>query len=99
MIQVIVYYFLKEDFAGQFADLFRIVAPVVLREEGCLQYELFVSPYSATRFCLIEKWMTQAALDTHLSTKHLAEFRFQTSPWFEQKPLIELKTIENERNP
>jgi quinol monooxygenase YgiN len=97
MIQVIVFYSLKKDCTEQFADVFGKIAPQVLNEEGCLQYELFVSPYESTRFCLVERWMSQAALDNHLATKHLAEFRIQTGPWFDQKPAIQIKTIENER--
>ena len=97
MIQVVVFYSLKEASASIFSKEFDAVRPHVLAEEGCLQYELFVSPYSATRFCLVEKWLSQAALDKHLGTKHLSDFRLQSQPWFEQKPVIEIKTIENER--
>jgi len=97
MIQVIVFYSLKESFASIFADAFKSIGPIVGKEEGCLQYELFVSPYASTRFCLVEKWLSQAALDQHLKTKHLFEFRLLSNPWFDQKPAIEIKTIENER--
>lgn len=97
MIQVIVFYSLKEAFTTIFANAFSIIANHVRREDGCLQYELFVSPYTPARFCLVEKWLSQAALDKHLETKHLADFRLRSEPWFEHKPLIELKTIENER--
>ena len=97
MIQVIVFYSIKKDCTAQFEDVFGKIAPLVLKEEGCIQYELFVSPYETSRFCLVEKWMSQAVLDKHLATKHLAEFRIQTGQWFDQKPAIEIKTIENER--
>lgn len=97
MIQVIVYYSLKAAFAKTFADAFKTIGPSVSKEEGCLQYELFVSPYASTRFCLVEKWHSQAALDQHLKTKHLEDFRLLSNPWFDQKPVIEIKTIENER--
>jgi len=97
MIQVIVFYSLKQTFTSKFSSLFEAIAKRVRKEEGCLQYELFVSPYSATRFCLVEKWFSQTNLDKHMGTKHLADFRLQSGPWFEQKPLIEIKTIENER--
>jgi quinol monooxygenase YgiN len=98
MIQVIVFYFLKETSKNIFTDAFKTLRPKVLEEEGCLQYELFVSPYEATRFCLVEKWLSQAALDKHLGTKNLSGFRLQSEPWFEKKPIIEIKTIENERH-
>jgi quinol monooxygenase YgiN len=97
MIQVIVFYSLKNDFTGLFAAAFNTVAAHVRAENGCLQYEIFVSPYTTTRFCLIEKWASQAALDKHLATKNLAAFRLQSEPWFEQRPIIEIQNIENER--
>ena len=97
MIQVIVFYTLKETFQAIFAEAFNIIRKQVLEEEGCLQYELFVSPNKPIRFCLVEKWMSQEALDKHLKTKHLSDFRLQSEPWYQQKPVIEIKTIENER--
>lgn len=97
MIQVIVFYSIKETSATIFADAFKTIRQHVLEEEGCLQYELFVSPYLPTRFCLVEKWLSQAAIDKHLGTKNLADFRILSDPWFEKKPVIEIKTIENER--
>lgn len=97
MIQVIVFYSLKEAFSAQFTAAFKALEPHVRAEEGCLQYEVFVSPVKSTRFCLVEKWLSQEALNNHLKTKQLADFREQSESWFEQKPVIELKTIENER--
>jgi len=97
MIQVIVFYSLKVTSAALFTTAFNEIRPNVLAEDGCLQYELFVSPYTTTRFCLVEKWHSQAILDKHLGTKQLSDFRVQSAPWFEQKPVIEIKTIENER--
>ena len=97
MIQVIVFYSLKEEFSTQFTKVFKALEPHVQAEEGCLQYEVFVSPIISTRFCLVEKWLSQEALYKHMKTKQLADFREQSESWFEQKPVIELKTIENER--
>lgn len=97
MIQVIVFYSIKETSKNIFTDAFKALRPNVLEEEGCLQYELFVSPYLPTRFCLVEKWLSQEVLDKHLKTKNLAAFRLLSEPWFDNKPIIEIKTIENER--
>jgi len=97
MIQVLVTYSLKEAFTTLFADTFKIAGQHIREEDGCLQYELFVSPYVPTRFCLVEKWLSQSALDKHLETKHLSDFRLQSDPWFDQKPVIEINTIEHER--
>jgi len=97
MIQVIVFYTLKEEFIESFTRTFKTARPNVLLEKGCLQYEIFVSPFASERFCLVEKWASQEAINTHLKTKSLAEFQALTAPWFEKKPVLELKTIENEQ--
>jgi quinol monooxygenase YgiN len=41
MIQVIVFYSLKEEFITQFTAAFNALEPHVRAEEGCLQYEVF----------------------------------------------------------
>jgi quinol monooxygenase YgiN len=97
MIQVIVFYKLKEESIDSFTRAFKIARANVLLENGCLQYEIFVSPYTPTRFCLVEKWASDEAISVHLKTKHLADFQVLTQTWFEEKPVIEIKNIENER--
>lgn len=43
MIQVIVFYSLKDAFSDLFTRTFKTVADHVRTEDGCLQYEVFVS--------------------------------------------------------
>ncbi len=93
MIQVVVFYSIKESADKQFAQLFSTIRGNVLSEPGCIQYELFVSPYNHLRFCLVEKWATQASLDIHLATKQLADFRENSSDLMADKAIIEIKTI------
>ncbi len=97
MVQVIVFYALNEIFVKQFTEAFADLQQLVLAEEGCLQYELFVSPYAPQRFCLVEKWASQDALDVHLATEHLSDFREESRYWFEKNPTIEIKEITHER--
>jgi len=97
MVQVIVFYALNEIFVKQFTEAFADLQQLVLAEEGCLQYELFVSPYAPKRFCLVEKWASQDALDVHLATEHLSDFREERRFWFEANPTIEIKEIIHER--
>jgi len=97
MIQVVVFYSIKANADTQFAQLFSTVRENVLSEPGCIQYELFVSPYNPLRFCLVEKWATQASLDAHLATKQLADFRIKSSEFFADKSIVEVKTIASER--
>lgn len=45
--------------------------PLVLAEPGCLQYELFSDSTDENKFILIEKWVSQEALDAHDQTEHM----------------------------
>jgi quinol monooxygenase YgiN len=56
------------------SELHAMVAPT--REEpGCLAYELHFDPEDPGKFMFYEKFASQAALDLHLATPHLARFR------------------------
>jgi len=41
-------------------------------EDGCLAYELFASAAEPGTFVTVEKWRSQADLDAHLQTEHVA---------------------------
>lgn len=42
-------------------------------EEGCLAYYLSVSQADPTVFVTVERWRSQADLDAHLQTEHIAK--------------------------
>ncbi len=42
-------------------------------EEGCVSYELFDSVADPTTFITLEKWRSQADLDAHMGTPHIAQ--------------------------
>ncbi|BDZ49589.1 hypothetical protein GCM10025867_18300 [Frondihabitans sucicola] len=48
-----------------------LVGPT-LAEDGCLSYELFESQAESSVFVTIEKWRSQADLDEHVKSPHLA---------------------------
>ena len=43
-------------------------------EEGCLFYELYQSDEDPTVFYFLEEWRSQADLEKHLKTPHVAKF-------------------------
>jgi quinol monooxygenase YgiN len=47
-----------------------LVAPT-RKENGCLNYDLHISPENAARFLFHENWTTKAALDAHLQAPHV----------------------------
>ncbi|WP_295693896.1 putative quinol monooxygenase [Lapillicoccus sp.] len=42
------------------------------QEEGCLKYELFESQATPGTFVTVEEWTSQAALDAHMASPHIA---------------------------
>ena len=41
--------------------------PIVRQEPGCEEYSLFRNVEDGDRFVMVERWATQADLDTHLA--------------------------------
>ena len=59
--------------AGQQIELYNKIKPLVLAEEGCLQYEMSRVSGSEVQFVLIESWKSKAALDLHDEMPYMKE--------------------------
>ncbi len=59
-----------ETVAETQAALEGLMAPTRM-EDGCIKYELHQNNADPTRFCFVEEWTSDAALDAHLATPHL----------------------------
>jgi quinol monooxygenase YgiN len=53
----------------------RDVTAVSRAEPGCLSYGFWADPESPGRLRVFEEWASAAALQDHLASPHLAEFR------------------------
>ena len=80
----------KPGKAQQQIDLYEKIRPLVLEEEGCLQYELSRVVGSDVKFVLIECWESQRHLDLHDKTTHMIEAD-AISPSFRASPPIVLQ--------
>lgn len=81
-----------ETAAGRRDDLltiFRGLVPQVRAEKGCIEYTPMIDTASGMAaqesirgnvVTVVEKWESVAALEAHLKTPHMAEFRKQTEP-------------------
>ena len=43
------------------------------KESGCISYELLQNKKDPTDFTFVEEWESDASLDSHMATTHLAE--------------------------
>ena len=89
-IKLVILIEVKPNQAQQQIDLYEQIRPLVLKEEGCLQYELSRVTGSDVQFVLIECWESQRHLDLHDKTAHMLEAD-AISPSFRASPAIVLK--------
>jgi quinol monooxygenase YgiN len=65
--------------------VFKQLVPLVLAENGCIEYAPTIDvpcDLAGSRpnvVTMVEKWESLAALQAHLATPHMAEFRNQTA--------------------
>jgi quinol monooxygenase YgiN len=57
-------------------------------EEGCIRFALHRVPDEAGRYVLVECWASRAALDEHLATPHIAEFRARGAEIWAEPPQL-----------
>ena len=53
------------------AILMELIEPTC-QEEGCIKYELLQNQADSTDFTFVEEWSSNAALDAHLASNHIA---------------------------
>ena len=52
---------------------YKRLAPLVLAEEGCLEYKLQAVEGNENKFVLVEKWKSEEALSFHDNTDYMKE--------------------------
>ena len=71
---------------GSFEDLLALVKQHAKRclklEPGCLYFDIMVPQEQHNQITLYEIYSDQAALDDHLTTDHMEQFRKERSPYF-----------------
>lgn len=78
------------DALAAFADL----AAITHTEEGCRLFALHRDPSDADRVVLVERWTNREALDAHLATPHLRDFRRDTAElWAEPTTIMVLDPV------
>ncbi len=68
-------------------------------EEGCIEYNLFQSPYDVTNFVFVEKYINQAAIDFHFAQPYFKEFGTTIANWTGAPSEIKIYDVAGERMP
>ena len=88
MIHVIAEIEINEGRRDAFLKEFNTVAPVVLNEDGCIEYGATIdtqteidrqAPLRNETITIIEKWTGIDALQAHLDSEHMATYREQVT--------------------
>jgi len=81
--------------SGEQVSLYKKIRPLVLNENGCLEYELNRVSGSDVKFVLTERWASAEAITAHDESPHMKEAD-SISPSFRAGPatVLELSEIE-----
>lgn len=69
------------------------LVPPTRRELGCYQYDLMVEMHDPQRFCFVERWDDEEALEQHLRTDHMAQALRQLEDLVVEPPDIRRYTL------
>ena len=62
----------RPDAVGEVAELLTELARATRTESGCVSYEVFQADAPQGLFYTVEVWKDKAAVDTHMTTPHVA---------------------------
>ena len=92
MVNVIARSRLKSGCMEEYLRILKANVPTVLAEEGCLRYEpcldVDADPAKGEYVTILESWESQAHLQAHLTTKHMAAFRDAVAPLREENNVL-----------
>jgi quinol monooxygenase YgiN len=77
----------ETEFEGVFRDL---QGQVAKNEPGCLLYEVFKSRNQPSTYVVMEKYKSQADLDAHRATPHMAAAGPKLGATLDGRPTIEM---------
>ncbi|PXZ07368.1 antibiotic biosynthesis monooxygenase [Gilliamella apicola] len=64
----------KPEFQEAFTPIFKRLVTGSRAEAGCLRYELNQSIENPNVYIVVERWLSQQAIDLHNTTAHFVEF-------------------------
>jgi quinol monooxygenase YgiN len=70
MVRLVVKNFFRPECLEKAAELYREMVAETQKEDGCIQYDLFIDENDETAWVLLEQWESRAHLDAHIATGH-----------------------------
>ncbi|WP_074493075.1 putative quinol monooxygenase [Mucilaginibacter polytrichastri] len=78
----------KAGEAAQVKPLLLDLVAASLKEEACLQYELYQDIENENQFIFHETWQDAAGLELHTQQPHYQQFGQQVGPLLEEAPVL-----------
>ncbi len=72
-IRIVARVIANPDSVGQVRTILSGLVEPTRKEAGCISYELLQNRTEQTDFTFVEEWESDAAIDAHLSTKHIQD--------------------------
>lgn len=92
-VHVVARYAAKPGREDDLRSVLTALVPPTRREIGCYQYDLLVEAADPRRFCFVERWDGEAALEQHLRTEHVQKTVRQVEDLVVEPPEIRRYTL------
>ena len=73
LIRIVAKVIANPDSVDQVRSILSDLVEPTRKESGCISYELLQNRTDPTDFTFVEEWATDAAIDAHLTTKHISD--------------------------
>lgn len=88
MVKVIADDFIKEEFLSTVTPLYQELIALTRKEQGCLEYTLFIDESDNTHLVFVETWTDSAALKAHMASEHFTRLIPQIAQYQAKKGQI-----------
>jgi len=70
MVQTMSKIVVKEDGVNSFIELFKEMIEPTMKEDGCIQYEMYQDEDDKTVLVVLEQWASREQFNQHLESPH-----------------------------
>ena len=93
MVELVLVVEVKEGYLETVKEQIKILSQKTVQEAGCILYRAYFSTNNENTICFVEQWETQEAIDQHLASDHIKEYRTNTADMFVSRNLNFLERI------
>jgi quinol monooxygenase YgiN len=86
MIKVVVKNFAIEGKINTILELVKELVEITIKEEGCINYEMYQDEKNPSVLIMIEEWKTMEHLNNHMASEHFKRIVPQMSEYMDKKP-------------